>query len=92
MSPALFDGEYVVTKKARSFRPGYIYVINHSDLGRIIKRLKSAKSGRFTFYGDNQSSTPSAVIAPVSSDRIIGKAIWAIGKSGIRLLRVPADH
>jgi len=70
MSPVLSDGDYVITKKPRSLQPGFIYVINHSDLGRIVKRLHSVKDTTYTFRGDNASSTPEAVIAPVSAERI----------------------
>jgi len=87
MSPALLGGDYVVTVKARSFRPGLIYVVDHIDLGLIIKRLTSEADGRYLFTGDNQSSVPSAVIAPVTSDRIAGRVIWIIGPSGIRRSR-----
>ena len=84
MSPALRDGDYIVTKKPRSYRPGFIYVINHSDLGQIVKRLSAVEKDRYLFKGDNQASTPSSIIAPVSADRIIGRALWVIGPSGIR--------
>ncbi len=83
MSPTLEDGDYVLIKKPRSYRPGYIYVVNHTDLGRIIKRLKSVENDRFIFKGDNQSSTPEAVIAPVSKDRVSGQAWLRISKSGL---------
>ncbi len=84
MSPALLDGDYVITKKPRVFRPGFIYVINHSDLGRIVKRLKAEKDNRLIFQGDNTSSTPEAIIAPVAPERVIGQAVLIIGKNGLR--------
>ncbi len=94
MSPALMGGEYVVTIKARSYRPGFIYVVDHIDLGLIIKRLNSERDGRYLFTGDNQKSVPSAVIAPVTSDRITGRVIWIIGPAGIRRSRprLPDDQ
>jgi len=85
MSPGLVDGDYVITKtKPRSFRPGSIYVINHIDLGQIIKRLKAIENERLFFKGDNQTSTPDAIIAPVSPDRVLAKVVLVIGRSGIR--------
>ena len=84
MSPALLDGDYVITKKPRAFRPGFIYVINHIDLGRIVKRLKAEKDNRLIFQGDNNSSTPEAIIAPVTPERVLGQAIFVIGKNGLK--------
>ena len=84
MSPALEDGDYVITKKPRRYQAGLIYVINHSDLGRIIKRLVNTKHERCFFIGDNPTSTPSSIIGAVESSRVIGQVIWVIGKSGIK--------
>ncbi|NNE58766.1 MAG: S24/S26 family peptidase [Hellea sp.] len=84
MSPALIDGDYVIIKKARSLRPGFIYVIDHIDLGRIIKRLKSIENKRLILTGDNSVSTPENLMAPISPDRVIGQVSLIIGKGGIR--------
>lgn len=84
MSPALNDGDYVVTIKPRSFRPGLVYVINHTDLGQIIKRLDRIENNRLIVSGDNKDSTPSSVIAPTAKDRVIGRAMIAVTKSGLK--------
>ncbi len=84
MSPTLKNGDYVITKKPRSFRPGSIYVINHIDLGRIVKRLDRMDGDDCYFTGDNALSVPEAIIAPVSTDRIMGQIIWIVGPKGIR--------
>ena len=83
MSPTLKDGDYVLTIKPRSMRPGFIYVLNHSDLGRIIKRSDRIENGRYYFTGDNPASTPRALIGPVAKDRIIGRAVFKISKNGL---------
>ncbi|PHS77306.1 MAG: peptidase S24 [Robiginitomaculum sp.] len=86
MSPTLTGGDYVLTIKPRSIRPGFIYVVNHSDLGRIVKRLERIENSQYFFKGDNPQSTPSAVIGPVAKDRIIGRTILRISKSGLKRL------
>jgi phage repressor protein C with HTH and peptisase S24 domain len=88
MSPALEDGDIVVTVKTKpqAIGLGLIYVIDHSDLGRIIKRLKSQDGERFMLSGDNPNSTPSAVIGPVAAQRINRRAWLAIGTNGLRRL------
>jgi len=84
MLPVLCDGDYVLTKKPRSFRPGLLYTIAHSDLGLIVKRLKEAEADRYVFEGSNPASTPSQLIAPVEADRIKGQVILVIGAKGIK--------
>lgn len=85
MSPTLEDGDYVITKKPRLYQAGLIYVINHIDLGRIIKRLQSTKHDRCYFIGDNpKASTPSSLIGAVERERVIGQVIAIIGPKGYR--------
>ena len=84
MSPTLHDGDYVITKKPRRLQAGLIYVINHSDLGRIIKRLGDIKHDRCYFVGDNPASTPSTVIGAVEKPRIIGQVSWVISQTGLK--------
>lgn len=85
MSPALEDGDYVITKKPRLYQAGLIYVINHGDLGRIIKRLHDIKHKKLFFIGDNpKHSTPSSIIGAVEHDRVIGQVIGVIGPKGFR--------
>jgi len=86
MSPTLNDGDYVLTIKPRSLRAGFIYVVEHTDLGQIIKRLERAEGSKYYFAGDNPNSTPSAIIGPVSAPRITARAILKISKHGVRRL------
>jgi len=92
MSPTLSGGDYVLTIKPRSLRAGFIYVIEHGDLGRIIKRLEhietreTGETGRYYFKGDNPKSTPGAVIGPVAAPRIVARAILKISKYGMKKL------
>ena len=87
MSPTLQNGDYVITKKPRQLQVGLIYVINHSDLGRIVKRLGDTKNDRCYFIGDNPTSTPSAIIGAVEKSRVIGQVKWVISKSGLKRVK-----
>ena len=78
MSPTFTDGDYVLTIKPRSLRPGLNYVIKHSDLGQIIKRLERINNGKYLFRGDNPKSTPTSVIGPVEKSRIIGRVVFKV--------------
>jgi len=89
MSPALNNGDYVITKKPRSFKPGFIYVIDHIDLGRIIKRLDRIENDHLMFSGDNPKSTPGAVLAPVAPERVTALAWFVISHNGLQRLRQP---
>jgi len=85
MSPTLEDGDYVITKKPRLYQAGLIYVINHIDLGRIVKRLGEVKPDTCSFIGDNpKASTPASLIGAVEHNRIIGQVIYVIGSKGLR--------
>ncbi|GEM_PF-1428480 len=87
MEPALHDGDYIITYKPRTLRPGLIYVANHSDFGRIVKRLDALDTrGRAILSGDNKASTPSRIIGPVDTKRIIGRALLAITPTGLKRL------
>ncbi|MEE9346676.1 MAG: S24/S26 family peptidase [Robiginitomaculum sp.] len=88
MSPSLEHGDIVLTVKTKpqALRLGLIYVINHSDLGRIIKRVSAMNGNRYLLAGDNPASTPSAVIGPVEGARINRRAIAALGSQGFRRL------
>lgn len=88
MSPVLEDGDIVLTKtiKPRSLRPGLIYVVTHSDLGTIIKRLGPKSGERYRLIGDNPKSTPSAIIGPVEPARINRRALIKLSR-GIKVLR-----
>lgn len=88
MSPALNAGDYIICKniKPRSIRPGLIYVVNHSDLGRIVKRIQCARKSAFMLCGDNSNSTPSEVMGPVTPERIVKRALFSITKSGFKKL------
>ena len=86
MSPTLEDGDYVLTIKPRSIRPGLIYVINHSDLGRIVKRCSGQDGNRYTFSGDNPASSDS-IIGRVEPARIVGRAFLRLSDSRISRLK-----
>ena len=85
MSPTLEDGDYVLAKKPRLYQAGLLYVINHIDLGRIIKRLEHVENKRYFFIGDNpKASTPASLIGCVEQNRIVGQVVWVIGPKGVR--------
>ena len=87
MSPTLEDGDYIITKKPRLYQAGLIYVINHIDLGRIIKRLQDTKHDKCFFIGDNlKASTPSSLIGAVERNRVVGQALYVISPKGLRKL------
>jgi len=90
MAPTLRDGDIVFTVKSRpaALRSGLIYVINHSDLGSIIKRLGEHVDNRYRLTADNPTSTPSAVMGRIEPERITHRVIFAAGKdNGIRRIK-----
>lgn len=77
MSPTLNDGDYLLTKKPRSLRPGFIYVVQHERLGRIVKRLDSLSETHARFRGDNPQSTSAERIGEVPLAQI-KRQVWAV--------------
>ena len=87
MFPALMNGDYILIKnKPRSFRPGFIYVVMHERLGRIVKRLEKNERGLLWFKGDNPISTSSKNIGVIKPTSIVGRAFLAITPRGIKRL------
>ena len=89
MSPTLENGDYILIKKTRSqkkLRPGFIYVLNHDRLGRLVKRLNRRDASGFWFAGDNPHSTPSEKIGVQPFDAVTGRALLAITPKGLRRL------
>lgn len=87
MSPTLLDGDIVITLKPRTIRAGLIYVINHSDLGQIIKRVEAQDvRGRLILKGDNPQSTPSAIMGSVEPSRVKARARLRLSQRGVKWL------
>ena len=85
MLPSLSDGDYLFTIPIRWFRFGRLYrqndivVVNHPELGRIVKRIESVTARGVVLSGDNQSeSTSSAVIGLVPFEQIAARSLFAI--------------
>ena len=87
MAPTLQDGDIILTKKPRSLRPGLIYVIDHPDLGRIVKRLSKIDTrGLVRLSGDNPQSTPDKLLGAIQTHYITQRAWLVVGKNGIKRL------
>lgn len=88
MAPTLRAGDIVLTVKTKpaALRSGFIYVVTHSDLGKVIKRLGAYEKGRYSLVGDNPASTPPALMGTVEPERITHRAILAIGSHGLKPL------
>ena len=87
MAPTLLDGDYVLTKSASTYDVGRIYLIDHSDLGLIIKRLeREAPDGRLIFAGDNPVSNSGNILGTIEKARVRTRAFLKISRKGIKRL------
>jgi nickel-type superoxide dismutase maturation protease len=86
MSPTLAHGDYILIKKPHSFRVGFIYVMKHPRLGRIVKRLEKIEDRQLWFYGDNPESTDTEKIGAILPSDIIGRAFLTISPKGLKRL------
>lgn len=86
MSPTLDNGDYILIKKPRRLRPGFIYVLNHDRLGRIVKRLSTLEDNVCYWSGDNPDSTATEHIGKTPPDWVKGRAIFRISPFGLKRL------
>lgn len=77
MSPAYTEGDFVVTLRCSSLRPGDVVIVTHPRFRTIIKRVSAiSPDGLVLLQGDNPASTSSTTIGWQPKARIIGKVIW----------------
>ena len=86
MSPTIENGDYILTIRPRTLCAGFIYVLQHNRMGRIVKRLSEDTAEGFLFEGDNAASSSSDKIGLVKRDQITGRAIFAITPKGFKRL------
>lgn len=80
MSPNLHNGDYVITQRWwYSLKEGDIVVVQHPDLGVVIKRiLRRVPNGLF-LQGDNLiRSTTTERMGLVSDGDVLGRVAWRI--------------
>ena len=87
MAPTLLDGDYVLTKSANTYDVGRIYLIDHSDLGLIIKRLeRESPDGRLIFAGDNPVSNSGNILGTIEKARVRARAFLRLSPKGCNRL------
>jgi phage repressor protein C with HTH and peptisase S24 domain len=92
MAPTLQSGDYVLTYPAyiwpaRRLKAGRVYIIDHSDMGRIIKRLmRELEDGRLVFAGDNPVSNSGDILGRIEKTRITARAFLHISAKRISLI------
>ncbi len=92
MAPVLKDGDYVLAFTgfiwpALRFIPGRVYLINHPDLGLLIKRLsRETPQGRLIFAGDNPASNSGHILGDIEKARVTARALLKIHKKGLSIL------
>ena len=88
MNPTIMDGDYVFAGKFKE-RPlnGAIAIVQHPNLGRLIKRIQISKnSEEIHLMGDNKLSTTTENLGPLDEGLIQYQALWRISKKGITKL------
>jgi len=83
MTPALHDGDYIMTLKPRTLRAGFIHVMMHESHGRIVKRLTRVEDQNADYGSDNPEGTSGTIPAA----NITARAWLAITPSGIKRLK-----
>jgi len=86
MTPTLAPDDYIIVTKARSLRPGFVVLVNHSKYGTIVKRIRSIGGDKIGLEGDGPESTPTESLGLVSRSDIKGRALLAITPKGFKRL------
>jgi len=81
MVPRLHDGDYVISTKLLSLKPGRLVVVNHPDYQRMVKRVLAVKEGRFLLIGENAGSVSTEQMGWCELDQVVGVVIKAIKQS-----------
>ena len=81
MEPTLSPGDFVLTLP-RPLVPGFVYVVVHSRLGRMVKRL----GPQGELLSDGEGAEPER-LGPIGECEVLGRAVLAIRPRGLARLR-----
>jgi len=87
MAPTLQDGDYVITLPVRTYHVGRVFIIDHSELGLIIKRLERVSmDGRLIFAGGNPVSNSGDILGKIEKARVRARAVLKLSAKGLKRL------
>ena len=86
MRPTLAPGDYLILTKARALRAGFVVLVDHPEMGIIVKRVKSVSDKSVSLEGDGPGSTSSEDIGAVPINLVRGRARWAVTPKGLKKL------
>lgn len=79
MYPCFSSGDFVLVKKRKHPRLNQIAVVEHPDLGTLIKRVcHFDELGNMQLAGDNAYSTNSESMGWVSTDFLVGTVVFSL--------------
>jgi len=82
MSPAIFDGAYLLIKRRNTYQTGDIVYVRHKRYGNIVKRIVSGdKKTGYYIDGDNIASVSMMKMGIVEHVRIVGMVRMIINPS-----------
>lgn len=88
MAPVLKNGDFVVAKlrvNAQELEDGDVVVFEHKRLGTIVKAVGAkTPEGDRPLFGLSDYSTSEINLGLIGRDSIVSKAIWHIGRSGLK--------
>ncbi len=93
MSPRYAHGDYVLTFRGvrPRYRPNDIVVVDHPDLGIIVKRVLDTRHRsncqhlELKLTGENPASSSPEHIGWQGSERVLGRVIWHVKKPRRRI-------
>lgn len=84
MEPNFYCGDFVIAyRRSRSaFKQGDVVVVEHAQLGKIIKRIISIEhDGSLLLVGDNLAvSTDTLTLGSIQPKQVLGRVVGAISR------------
>ena len=85
MLPSFCGGDFVIIyrRSKSTFKQGDVVVVEHTRLGKIIKRIMAVESeGNLLLAGDNfAASTDTLTLGTIEPEQVLGRVIWHASQS-----------
>ena len=78
MLPAFDQNDYVVCLKTKNIKANDVIIIQTSDFGKVVKRVKSISGDSLKISGDNKSYHSPIYEITHKLDTVIGKVIFKL--------------
>lgn len=80
MLPSFRPNDLVLCLKLKKYRMGSVVIVNNSDHGPILKRIKGIRDSRLEISSENKEYSSETTKKTYDLDDVIGKVLFNISK------------